>query len=138
MTISEFSKGYLCGIIDGEGTVGVYSKPGSGLFRACIFIYNKNKQIIKRVLNILRSLSIRNSYYTDSRGVIHLQIEHKNASKLAAIVGKSLVKNKQAAAVAAFNRTVGVPGQPISEKMIGRRRRLYIKTLKLNKKGKAA
>lgn len=61
MNIDRADLGYLAGMIDGEGMIGIYRQPHGTMTR--ISISNTNPIIIKRVSGILESLGVKHGVY---------------------------------------------------------------------------
>lgn len=70
MDNQQATLGWLAGIIDGEGSIGIYRKTRgkSSIFSACVRISNTSPEMIQRIVEIFDDLSI-GTHVGEHRGV---------------------------------------------------------------------
>lgn len=111
MSIRAADAAYLAGLIDGEGTFGVYKgRTKKCGFRAGFYIGSVDKILISRIQKILRSLGVQLHVSTRKGGFLFLQTE--KLSNLEKIIRATLphlcLKKPQAGVILGFVRTKGV------------------------------
>ncbi len=139
-----YEKAYLAGIIDGEGSVGIYR---SGPHRGCA----ANRLLL--VVTITSTSFILLSYCQSitEEGTITLKRQrndkhqacwewrarNRKASKLlSSILPYLIIKKKQAVAAIKFAETIGRTGQRLSKEIQNDREKLYREIRLLNRAGK--
>lgn len=107
-SISEFELGWLCGVIDGEGCIGLWSRGGSRSheYKPGMRIANTSKPLVDKVCALLKSIDVgcHVTYYKPrnerSKEYWAITVEgFKRLNKLLPVIKDILVEKKAQAAL---------------------------------------